>query len=62
MFSSNQLIFAAVALVLFFVLMFFSYRGDRKRNRKYFKNSYVVLIAFLLFIGFLFFLKIYFKK
>ncbi len=62
MFSEGQLIFAAIALVLFFILMFFSYRSDRKRNRKYFKNSYIVLIVFLLFMGFLFFLKVYFHK
>lgn len=62
MFSQGQLIFAAIALVLFFVLMFFSYKGDRKRNKKYFKNSYIVLIVFLLFLGFLFFMKIYFEK
>jgi len=62
MFSKGQLIFAAVALVLFIVIMLFSYRSDRKRNRTYFKNSYLVLVAFLIFMGFIFFLKVYFKK
>jgi len=59
MFSEGQWIFAAVALLLFIVFLLFSYRKDIKRNRAYFKNSYIVLIAFLLFMGFLFVLKVY---
>ncbi len=61
MFSQGQLIFAGIALILFVFLMVYSYRGDKKRNREYFKNSYVVLIAFLIFMGFLMFLKFYFR-
>ncbi len=62
MFSQGQLIFAAIFFIAFVVLMVFSYKGDRKRNKKYFKNSYIVLIAFLIFIAFLFYMKIYFEK
>lgn len=61
MFSQGQLIFAIIAIILFVVLMIFSYRGDKKRNKVYFKNSYVVLITFILFVGFLIFLKFYFR-
>lgn len=61
MFSRGQLIFAAVALVLFIAVMIYSYGKDKKKNREYFKNSYVVLIAFMLFLGFLIFLKFYFR-
>lgn len=60
MFNQGQLIFAAVALFVFIVIIAFSYRKDKKRNKTYFKKSYVVLIAFILFIVFLSVMKIAF--
>lgn len=59
MFSESQMIFAAIALVGFIVLMVFSYRRDRKLHKKVYKNNYVVLIVFLLFVALLFFVKLY---
>lgn len=61
MFTKGQLIFAAIAIFVFFIVMLFSYRSDKKRDKSYFKNSYLVLIAFILFMGFLFFIKMYFE-
>lgn len=61
MFTQGQLIFAGIALFLFVLLMVYSYGQDKRRNRDYFKNSYVILIVFILFIGFLIFLKFYFR-
>lgn len=62
MFSSGQLIFAAATLILFILVIIFSYKGDKKRNKAYFKNSYIVLIVFVVFMIFLFVLKYYFEK
>lgn len=61
MFSQGQLIFAVSALVVFILVLTLSYKGDKKQNKTYFKNSYIVLIAFLLFTAFLFVLKLYFR-
>lgn len=62
MISQGQLIFAGVALVAFIILMAFSYSKDKKRNKSYFKNSYVVLIVFVLFLIFLFVMKLIFES
>jgi len=58
MFNRGQLIFAAVALLVFIVIIAFSYRKDKKVNKAYFKKSYIVLIAFILFIAFLTIMKL----
>lgn len=61
MFSEGQWIFAACALVGFIILMIFSYRSDRKVYKKQYKNNYVVLIVFILFMALLFCMKIFLK-
>lgn len=57
MFSTGQLIFAAIFLVSFIILMIFSYRKDKILHRKYYKGSIYVLIGFIIFILILFFIK-----
>lgn len=59
MFSEGQLIFAGVCLILFIIVMIYSYRKDLKLHRKYYKGSIFVLLAFLAFMGILFVIKIY---
>ncbi len=57
MFSSGQLIFSAFFVIVFILIMIFSYRKDLKLHRKYYKGSLFILIGFLTFVVFLFFLK-----
>lgn len=57
MFSSGQLIFMAVCMVIFIVVIIYSYRKDLKLHRKYYKGSLYVLLGFFLFIALLYFLK-----
>lgn len=61
MFSQGQLIFAACFFVAFVIVMIYSYRKDIVLHRRVYKGNYKILIGFLLFIGFLFIIKIYFK-
>jgi hypothetical protein len=61
MFSTGQWIFAACFLVTFVVAMVFSYKKDARLHTIFYKGNYKILIAFLLFIGLLFVIKIYLK-
>jgi len=61
MFSQGQLIFAAFFVVVFIIAMIYSYRKDIKLHRKFYKGSYIILLGFFVFIGFLFFIKGYLK-
>ncbi|RTY95179.1 hypothetical protein [Flavobacterium sp. GT3R68] len=61
MFSKGQLIFAGLFFIAFVIAVAFSYRKDIAVHRRVYKGSYKILIGFLLFIGFLFIIKIFFK-
>jgi hypothetical protein len=61
MFSQGQLLFAAFFVVIFIIAMIYSYRKDFKLHRKFYKGSYIILLGFFAFIGFLFFIKGYLK-
>ena len=50
MFSKGQLIFAVFFLIAFTILMIWSYRKDFKIHKKYYKNTFIVLIAIFLII------------
>ncbi|MGB8705142.1 MAG: hypothetical protein WCD31_08945 [Gillisia sp.] len=62
MFSTGQWIFAAIFLIGFIIAMIYSYRKDINLHRKYYRGSFLVLIAFLLFLGLLFVIKIVLKR
>jgi len=62
MFSTGQWIFAALFLITFVIIMIFSYRKDKITHQKFYKGSYKVLIAFLVFIVVLFIIKIGLKR
>jgi hypothetical protein len=62
MFSTGQWIFAGIFLVSFIIVMVFSYRKDILIHRKFYKGSYKVLLAFLLFIALLFVIKVTMKR
>ncbi|MDR6967128.1 preprotein translocase subunit YajC [Flavobacterium arsenatis] len=61
MFTQGQLLFAVFFVVVFIIAMIYSYRKDIKLHRKYYKGSYIILLGFFVFIGFLFFIKGYLK-
>jgi hypothetical protein len=62
MFSTGQLVFAALFFVTFVIVMVFAYRKDVATHKLFYKGNYKVLIAFLLFIGLLFVIKVVMKR
>jgi len=51
MFSKGQLIFAVFFVIVFTMAMVWSYRKDIKIHKKYYKNSFIVIIAIFLIIA-----------
>ncbi|MBP8792847.1 MAG: hypothetical protein KBE41_03180 [Lutibacter sp.] len=51
MFTQGQLIFAGFFLIAFTIAMIWSYRKDIKIHKKYYKNSFIVIIAVFLIIA-----------
>lgn len=62
MFTSGQLIFALISVIVFIAVLIFSYRGDKKLHKKQYKGSIWVLVGFIAFIAFLVILKTYLKN
>jgi len=62
MFSTGQLIFGLLFFIAFVIAMFFSYRKDARLHKIFYKGNYKILIGFLVFIGLLFIIKIFFKR
>ena len=62
MFSQGQLIFAACFFVAFVIAMVIAYRKDLKMHKIFYEGNYKILIGFLIFIGILFMIKIFFKR
>lgn len=58
MFSTGQLIFAGAFIIVFVTVLIFVYRKDVAIHKKYYKDSYRILIAFLAFIAVLFAIKL----
>ncbi|MBA3900317.1 MAG: hypothetical protein H0X62_08940 [Bacteroidetes bacterium] len=56
-FSRGQIIFAIFFIVVFIAGMAWAYRKDYQKNKKYFKGSFLILLAFLV-IYLLFFLVV----
>lgn len=50
MFSSGQLIFAAFFIIVFTVVMIYTYRKDLKLHKRYYSGSLRILAVFILFI------------
>jgi hypothetical protein len=61
MFSQGQLVFALCFFIAFVIMMIFAYRKDAKLHKIFYKGNYKVLIGFLIFIGLLFVIKVYFR-
>ncbi|WP_317191410.1 hypothetical protein, partial [Flavobacterium psychrophilum] len=62
MFSSGQLLFAAIFAISFIVIMIFAYRKDLKIHKQYYKGSLWILVGFIIFISFLFIIKSLMKE
>lgn len=57
MFTSDQILFAAIALVIFTIAMIFLYRKDLALHKKHYKGTIWVLVGFIAFFALLFFIK-----
>jgi len=62
MLSKGQLIFAICFLILFILVMAFTYRKDKALHKKHYKGSLRVVGAFILFLLILFFIKYILSK
>jgi uncharacterized membrane protein YoaK (UPF0700 family) len=62
MFSTGQLIFAALFFIAFVVIIAFSYRKDKKLHKKNYKGVIWILLSFIIFIIILFIIKYYLKN
>jgi cbb3-type cytochrome oxidase subunit 3 len=51
MFSNGQIVFGIVFFIVFSILVALAYKKDSKLHNKFYKGSYIVLIAFISFIG-----------
>jgi hypothetical protein len=57
MFSPGQIVFAAVFVIAFSVVLFWMYRKDRTWHRKQYQGARWVLVFFITFVIILFILK-----
>jgi hypothetical protein len=62
MFSQGQLIFGGFFSCCLYYCNDFSYRKDIKIHKEFYKGNYKILLGFLLFIGILFVIKVFFKR
>jgi len=62
MFSTGQLVFAALFFIAFVIVMIFAYRKDIVIHRRHYKGNYKVLIGFFIFIVLLFVIKVFMKR
>ncbi|RPG54208.1 MAG: hypothetical protein CBC56_008730 [Flavobacteriales bacterium TMED96] len=57
MFTVGQIVFALFFFVSFVVIIFLSYKQDRKTIKLFYRDSYKILFAFILFFFLLFCIK-----
>ncbi|MFN3136653.1 MAG: hypothetical protein ACE37L_03150 [Allomuricauda sp.] len=62
MFSTGQLIFAALFFIAFVVIISLSYRKDKKLHKKNYKGVIWILVSFITFIIILFIIKFFLKN
>lgn len=58
MFTKGQWIVAILFIIAFTVLMIYTYSKDKKLHKTYYKGAFWVLLGFILFIVFLFGIKL----
>ncbi|UGU17050.1 hypothetical protein LS482_04055 [Sinomicrobium kalidii] len=57
MFTTGQLIFTIFFFIAFALVVFFSYKKDKKLHARHYTGSIRILIGFILFLVILFLLK-----
>ena len=62
MFSTGQLIFAALFVIVFVAIIIFTYRKDKTLHKKNYKGVLWILISFVTFIIILFIIKYFLKN
>lgn len=62
MFSTGQIIFAALFFIAFVAIISFSYKKDKKLHRKNYKGVIWILVSFIGFIIILFIIKYFLKN
>jgi len=62
MFSTGQLIFAALFFVAFVAIVIFTYKKDKKLHQKNYKGVIWILVSFITFIIILFIIKYFLKN
>ncbi|WP_240904994.1 hypothetical protein [Flagellimonas oceani] len=62
MFTTGQLIFAALFFIAFVAIIYFSYRKDKRLHKKNYKGVIWILISFISFIIILFLIKYFLKN
>ncbi len=62
MFSSGQLIFAILFVLVFVTVMVFTYSKDKKLHKKNYQGVKWVLLSFAFFVIFLFLIKYFLKN
>ena len=62
MFTRGQLLFGCLFALTFILVIFFSYKKDKKVHLKNYKGSFWVLIAFIIFVSFLVLIKYFLKN
>ena len=62
MFSSGQLIFAILFVMVFVTVMVFTYSKDKKLHKKNYQGVKWVLLSFAFFVIFLFLIKYFLKN
>jgi hypothetical protein len=61
MFTTGQWTFAAIFFICFVIAAYIAYGKDKALHQRVYKGSYKILIAFLLFVALLFFIKVTMK-
>jgi hypothetical protein len=61
MFSKGQLIFAGLFVIVFAMVLFFSYKKDKKLHLKNYKGIRWVGITFIIFVAILFIIRFFLK-
>jgi len=62
MFTTGQMYFSILFLVVFVIAMIYTYRKDLRLHKVYYKGSSWVFLIFLAFIGLLFVIKSFLKE
>ncbi len=57
MFTVGQIVFGIFFFISFVVIVFFAYKQDKKTINLFYRDSYKILFAFILFFSLLFCIK-----